>query len=53
MSGMGSPCVRYVVEKEIKKALKRMIEKYTIKQKQVHKIFIYVVDSAINNSRAD
>ena len=27
MSGMGSPCVRYVVEKDIKKALKRMIEK--------------------------
>ena len=26
-TGMGSPCVRYVVEKEIKKALKRMREK--------------------------
>ena len=26
-TGMGSPCVRYVVEKEIKKALKRMTEK--------------------------
>ena len=26
-TGMGSPCVRYVVEKEIKKALKRMSEK--------------------------
>ena len=31
----------------------RHIEKYTIKQKQVHKIFIYVVDSAVNNSRTD
>ena len=29
------------------------IEKYTIKQKQIHKIFIYVVDSAVNNSRID
>ena len=29
------------------------IEKYTIKQKQIDKIFIYVVDSAVNNSRID
>ena len=27
------------------------IKKYTIKQKKIHKIFIYAVDSAVNNSR--
>ena len=33
--------------------LYRQIDKYTIKLKQIHKIFIYIVASAVKNGRAD